>query len=250
MKITFHKNRSSFILNAVTIFITSISINFTSSIHKSNAAQIYPYNFENFDETSKVYHDTTISLDNNKCLNGLINGLPQKGDKPSTQACLNTFGYNPEKKITSPVMIVFEISQNSPKLTTIVIYQSKNGQIHQERFKGVGARYSQWYAPQGIYTLDYLKPQKNPSFKPAYGNFYTALEERDKNGNPVNIGFHGRSGNLMAGNGSNGCHRHRVTDMKRIMTIIKNAGKEAKLPDNWYENTLPIAVISSSYNNL
>ncbi|MEM9927759.1 MAG: L,D-transpeptidase [Cyanobacteria bacterium P01_D01_bin.50] len=226
--------------------MTSISISLTVLIDKSNAAQIYTYDSDNFDATSKTYHDTTISSDNNKCLNGLINGLPQKGDKSSTQACLNTFGYNPEKKITSPVMIVFEISQKSQKLTTIVIYQSKNGQIHQERFKGVGARYSEWYAPQGIYTLDYLKPQKNPSFKPAYGNFYTALTEKDKNGNPVNIGFHGRLGNLMAGNGSNGCHRHSVTDMKRIMTIIKNAGKEAKLPFNWYEKTLPIAVISSN----
>ena len=47
----------------------------------------------------------------------------------------------------------------------------------------------------------------------------------------------------MAGNGSNGCHRHRVEDMKRIMAIIKSAGRDAGLPDNWYENTLPIAII-------
>jgi len=228
------------------IFITSISINLTAIIYKSNAAQIYTYNPENFDEISQTYHDSTINQDNNKCLNALINRLPQKGDKYSTQACLNTFGYNPEKKIKSPVMIVFEINQNSQKLTTIVIYQSKNGQIHRQLFKGVGARYSEWYAPQGIYTLDYLKPQTNPSFKPAYGNFYTALGEKDKNGNPVNIGFHGRSGNLMAGNGSNGCHRHSVADMTRIMDIIQNVGKESKLPSNWYENTLPIVVIATS----
>ncbi len=228
------------------IFMTSIYINLTGFIDKSNAAQIYTYNFDNFDENKKVYHDPTVNLDNNKCLNGLINKLPQKKDKDSIEACLNTFGYNPEKKIKSPVMIVFEINENSQKLTTIIIYKSKNGQIHQQRFSGVGARYSQWYAPQGIYTLDYLKPQTNPSFKPGYGNFYTALEEKDKNGNPVNIGFHGRSGNLMAGNGSNGCHRHSVADMTRIMDIIKNAGKESNLPFNWYENTLPIAVIVSS----
>lgn len=236
--------KSNNILKIAVTFITSISINLAAFIYKSNAAQIYAYNFEYLDATN--YHDPTINLDNNKCLNALVNGLPQKGDKHSTQACLNTFGYNPIKQIKSPVMIVFEISQSSQQLTTIVIYKTKNGRIARERFQGVGARYSEWYAPPGIYTLDYLKPQTNPSFKPAYGNFYTALEEKDINGNPVNIGFHGRSGNLMAGNGSNGCHRHRVKDMKRMMTIIKNAGKEAKLPFNWYENTLPIAVITSS----
>ena len=228
------------------ILLTSISVHLAGFIDKSNAAQIYSYDFDNLDSTAKIYHDPSINSDNNKCLNALINRLPQKGDKDSTQACLNTFGYNPGKNIKSPVMIVFEINQNSQKLTTIVIHQNKNGQIHRQHFKGVGARYAEWYAPQGIYTLDYLKPQTNPSFKPAYGNFYTALEEKDKNGNPVNIGFHGRSGNLMAGNGSNGCHRHSVEDMKIIMDIIKNAGEESKLPFNWYENTLPIAVILSN----
>ena len=243
MKYIFSKSNN--ICQKAIILITSISINFAALIDKSNAAKIYTYDANNFDETSKVYYNPIINSDNNKCLNALINGLPQRGDKDSIEACFNTFGYNPEKKIKSTVMIVFEISQNSQKFTTTVIYKNKNSRIIRERFEGVGARYSEWYAPQGIYTLDYLKPQTNPSFKPAYGNFYTAVEEKDKNGNPVNIGFHGRSGNLMAGNGSNGCHRHSVADMKRIINIIKNAGKEAQLPFNWYENTLPIAVISN-----
>ena len=239
-------DKSKNLFQKLIIFLTYISISLATCMDKSNAAQIYTYDANNFDVTSKVYHNPSINSDNNKCLNALINGLPQKGDKDSIQACLNTFGYNPEKKIKSPVMIVFQINQNSQKLTTTVIYKNKNSRILRERFEGVGARYSEWYAPQGIYSLDYLKPQTHPSFKPAYGNFYTALEEKDKHGNPVNIGFHGRSGNLMAGNGSNGCHRHSVADMKKILDIIKNAGKEAQLPFNWYENTLPIAVISSS----
>ena len=228
------------------IFLASISVNLAGFIDKSNAAQIYSYDFDILDSTATVYHDPSVNSDNNKCLNALINVLPQTGDKDSIQAWLNTFGYNPEKKIKSPMMIIFEISQKSQQLTTIVIYQSKNGQIHRQRFRGIGARYSEWYAPQGIYTLDYLKPQTNPSFKPAYGNFYTALGEKDRNGNPVNIGFHGRSGNLMAGNGSNGCHRHSVADMKSIIDIINNVRKESNLPLNWYENTLPIAIIASN----
>lgn len=203
-------NKSNHICQTAIIFLSSISISLATFIYKSNAAQIYTYDSDNFDANSNVYHNPTINSDNNKCLNALINGLSQTGDKDSIQACLNTFGYNPEKKIKSPMMIIFEISKKSQQLTTIVIYQSKNGQIHRQRFRGIGARYSEWYAPQGIYTLDYLKPQTNPSFKPAYANFYTALGEKDRNGNPVNIGFHGRSGNLMAGNGSNGCHRHSV----------------------------------------
>ena len=210
---------------------------------RSYAAQIYTYNMDNLNADENIYSDPSITEKNNKCLNGLINQLPQKGDGESTQACLNTFGHNPDTNITSPVMIVFEIGKTSQELTTTVIYKSKNGTIHREKFQAVGARYSQWYAPAGIYTLDYIVPDNSPSFKPAYANFYSPQNKKDKNGYPVKLGFHGREGNLMAGNGSNGCHRHRIGDMKRIMTIIKNAGRDAGLPDNWYKNTLPVVVI-------
>ncbi|MUG92286.1 L,D-transpeptidase family protein [Scytonema sp. UIC 10036] len=219
-------------------------INIIFQPQKSNAAHIYAYNFEKFKATKSVYYDPSITKENNQCLNGLLNQLPQQGDKKTTEACLNTFGYNPEKKIKSPVMFVFEIGKTSQDVTTTLIYKSKNGQIHQEKFKAVGSRYYEWHIKSGIYTLDYIKPDRSPAFKPAYGNFYSPEGEKDKNGNPVNIGFHGREGNLMAGNGSNGCYRHRVEDMKRIMTIVKNAGEDANLPHNWYESTLPIAVIS------
>ncbi len=227
------------------MFTALTSINIISQSQKSDAAQIYSYNFDNLNANSHIYNDPTITSENNKCLNGLLNQLPQKGDRETTEACLNTFGYNPEQKITSPVMIVFEIDKTSQKVKTTLIYKSKNGQINQEHFNAVGARYYEWYPPTGMYTLDYIKPDKSQSFKPAYGNFYSPPFEKDKNGNPVNIGFHGREGNLMAGNGSNGCYRHHVADMKRVMTIIQDTGKDAALPSNWYEGTLPIAVISN-----
>ena len=215
---------------------------------KSHAAQIYTYDMDSFDTETNIYSDPSITEENNKCLNGLINQLPQEADIESTQSCLNTFGYNPDTDITSPVMIVFEIGKTEigktpQQLTTTVIYKSKNGKINREKFRAVGARYSQWYAPAGIYAIDYIVPDNSPSFKPAYANFYSPENQKDKNGYPVKLGFHGREGNLMAGNGSNGCHRHRVEDMKRIMAIIKSAGRDAGLPDNWYENTLPIAII-------
>jgi hypothetical protein len=213
-------------------------------VQKSNAAQIYSYNLAYFDSNRSIYYDPYITEENNKCLNGLLNRLPQKGDKETTEACLNTFGYNPDKKIKSPVMIIFEIGRTSQEIITTLVYKNKNGQINQEHFQAVGARYYSWYAPAGMYTLDYIKLDNSPSFKPAYGNFYSPEGETDKNGNPVNIGFHGREGNLMAGNGSNGCYRHHVIDMKRITRIIESTGQEVGLPYRWYEDTLPIAIIS------
>lgn len=223
-----------------------IIINIVSPVQKSNAAQIYSYDFDNRNQFNNIYDDPSLVSENNQCLNGLLNRLPQTGDKATTEACLNTFGYNPDKNIKSPVMIVLEIGKNSQLVATTLIYKNKNGQIQQEQFKAVGARYHQWHAPSGIYTLDYIKHSSNPSFKPAYANFYSPKGQKDKNGNPVNIGFHGREGTLMAGNGSNGCYRHRVADMRRIMKVIKKVGQDEGLPDNWYENTLPIAVISPS----
>ena len=230
---------------------------------KSQAAQIYTYDTDNFNGDTNIYSNPSITEENNKCLNGLVNQLPQTGDIESTQACLNTFGYNPDTNITSPVMIIFEIDgteiggteiggtkinrtkigKTSPQLTTTIIYKSQNGTINREKFRAVGARYSQWYAPEGMYTIDYIVPDSSPSFKPAYANFYSPPNQTDKNGYPVRLGFHGRKGNLMAGNGSNGCHRHSVGDMKRIMTIIKKAGRDAGLPKNWYKDTLPVAII-------
>ncbi|KYC37293.1 hypothetical protein WA1_47630 [Scytonema hofmannii PCC 7110] len=239
------KNFLKFTFCAAIALVDLSFINIIFQPQKSNAAHIYAYDFENLNATKSVYYDPSITKDNNQCLNGLLNQLPQKGDKKITESCLNTFGYNPNKKIKSPVMFVFEIGKTSQEVTTTLIYKSKNGQIHQEKFKAVGSRYYEWHIKPGIYTLDYLKSDNSPSFNPAYGNFYSPKGEKDKNGNPVNIGFHGREGNLMAGNGSNGCYRHRVQDMKRIMMIVKNAGEDAGLPYNWYESTLPIAVIST-----
>lgn len=227
------------------ILINLFFLNLVILLKKSNAAQIYIYDFENLNSPESIYYDPKITKENNDCLNGLLHQLPQNGDKKTTEACLNTFGYNPNKKIKSPVMFVFEIGKTSQEVITTLIYKNKNGQIHQEKFKAVGSRYYEWHIKTGIYTLDYLKPDNSPSFKPAYGNFYSSEVEKDKNGHPVNIGFHGREGNLMAGSGSNGCYRHRVQDMRRVMTIIKNAGEDAGLPRNWYESTLPIAVIST-----
>jgi len=229
------------------MLVATTATNMVYSIQKASAAQIYSYIFENFDTSASVYRDPSLASEENKCLNGLLNRLPQTGDKETTEACLNTFGYNPERRIKSPVMIVLEIGKNSQEVSTTLIYQSKNGQTHQEHFQAVGARYQEWNAPSGIYTLDYLKPDSSRYFEPAYGNFYSPKGEKDKNGHPVNIGFHGREGNLMAGNGSNGCYRHRVADMKRILAVVKNVGQDAGLPSNWYENTLPIAVISPQY---
>lgn len=242
MKIYRHKISKFFLKFSLTFIVVGLN-NIIFTHQKSHAAQIYTYNINHLNAEANIYFDPSITEENNKCLNGLINQLPQKGDIETTQTCLNTFGYNPDTNIKSPVMIVFEIGKSSQQLTTTVIYKSKNGKINREKFQAVGARYSQWYAPTGIYTLDYIVPDNSPSFKPAYANFYSPQNKKDKNGYPVKLGFHGRKGNLMAGNGSNGCHRHRVGDMKRIMAIIKNAGKDAGLPDNWYENTLPIVII-------
>ncbi|MDY6899741.1 MAG: L,D-transpeptidase [Cyanobacteriota bacterium] len=211
---------------------------------KTHAAQIYSYDFDNYNQIQSVYHDQSLASNENKCLNGLLNRMVQIGNKETIEACLNTFGYNPENKIKSPVMIVFEIGETSPEVTTTIIYKSKNNQINRESFSAVGARYYQWHPPHGIYTLDYIKRDNSSSFKPAYGNFYSPRGQKDKNGNAVNFGFHGREGNLMAGKGSNGCYRHQVSHMNRMMTIIRNAGKEINLPSNWFENNLPIAVIS------
>ncbi|GJD20199.1 hypothetical protein RIVM261_051550 [Rivularia sp. IAM M-261] len=215
---------------------------FTATISKANSAQIYTYNLDNLYYIDNTYYDPSITSENNKCLDGLLKRLPQNGDKETTEACLNTFGYNPDTNIKSPVMIVFEVGKPSHTITTTIIYKIKN-QIIQEKFKAVGARYQQWYPEAGMYTLDYIKSDNSPSFKPAYANFYSPKGKKDKNGNPVNIGLHGREGNLMAGGGSNGCYRHRVEDMQRFMTIIKKAGANANLPPNWYENTLPVAFV-------
>ncbi len=225
------------------IFITLISTNMNLLLQKSNAAQIYLYNYHNFNSHQSVYYDQNLAIEENKCLNGLLNQMPQTGDRETTEACLNTFGYNPEQNIKSPIMIVFEIGKTSQEVTTTLIYKSKNGQINRERFYAIGARYYEWHPPAGIYTLDYIQRDNSSSFKPAYGNFYSPKGQKDKNGNPINFGFHGREGSLMAGNGSNGCYRHRVTDMKRMMTLIKNAGKDIHLPYNWFETTLPIVVL-------
>lgn len=225
------------------LFITTFI--FAITISKANSAQIYTYNPDNLSLTDNAYHDPSISSENNKCLDGLLKRLPQNGDRQTTEACLNTFGYNPDTNITSPVMIVFEVGKPSQTITTTIIYKIKN-QIISEKFQAVGARYQQWYPEAGMYTLDYIKSDNSPSFKPAYANFYSPKDKKDKNGNPVNIGFHGRAGNLMAGGGSNGCYRHRVEDMQRFMTIIKKAGANANLPPNWYENTLPVAFVSKS----
>jgi hypothetical protein len=235
--------KKSFFLDLILVIFIS---NITLQLQKSEASEIYSYNFENFDITRNIYHDSNLIEENNQCLNGLLNQLPQQGDSYTTEACLNTFGYNPDTKIKSPVMIVFEIGKTSQEVTTTIIYKSRNGQTHHEHFQAVGAHYYEWYPPIGMYSLDYIKSDNSSSFKPAYGNFYSPKGKKDKNGNPVNIGFHGREGNLMAGNGSNGCYRHRVADMKRIMAIIHNAGQDAGLPSKWYENTLLIAVISTS----
>ncbi|BDA66320.1 hypothetical protein CAL7716_004860 [Calothrix sp. PCC 7716] len=215
---------------------------FTATISKANSAQIYTYNLDNLYYIDNTYYDPSITSENNKCLDGLLKRLPQNGDKETTEACLNTFGYNPDTNIKSPVMIVFEVGKPSHTITTTIIYKIKN-QIIQEKFKAVGARYQQWYPEAGMYTLDYIKSDNSPSFKPAYANFYSPKGKKDKNGNPVNIGLHGREGNLMAGGGSNGCYRHHVEDMQRFMTIIKKAGANANLPPNWYENTLPVAFV-------
>ncbi len=247
MLFSWHKISKDCLKIGLTCMVISLN-NIILLGNKSHAAQIYTYDINNLNADVNIYSDPTITEENNQCLNGLINQLPQKGDIESTQACLNTFGYNPDTNITSPVMIIFEIGKTeigktSPQLTTTVIYKSQNGTINREKFRAVGARYSEWYAPEGIYTLDYIVPDNTPSFKPAYANFYSPQNKKDKNGYPVKLGFHGRKGNLMAGNGSNGCHRHSVGDMKRIMTIIKSAGRNAGLPDNWYEKTLPVAII-------
>ncbi|OKH55583.1 L,D-transpeptidase [Calothrix sp. HK-06] len=223
------------------LFITTFI--FAITISKADSAQIYTYNPDNLSLTDNTYHDHSITSENNKCLDGLLKRLPQNGDRETTEACLNTFGYNPDTNITSPVMIVFEVGKPSQTITTTIIYKIKN-KIIQEKFQAVGARYQQWYPEAGMYTLDYIKSDNSPSFKPAYANFYSPKGKKDKNGNPVNIGLHGRAGNLMAGGGSNGCYRHRVEDMQRFMTIIKKAGADANLPPNWYQNTLPVAFVS------
>ncbi len=227
------------------MLICLTSLNDILLLEKTHAAQIYSYEFDNYNPVESVYYDQTLASKENKCLNGLLNRMVQTGDKETIEACLNTFGYNPENKIKSPVMIVFEIGQTSPEVTTTIIYKSKNNQINRESFSAVGARYYEWHPPLGIYTLDYIKRDNSSSFKPAYANFYSPRGQKDKNGIPVNFGFHGREGNLMAGKGSNGCYRHHVTEMNRMMTIIRNAGKEVNLPSNWFENNLPIAIIST-----
>ncbi|BAZ15448.1 hypothetical protein NIES4071_73200 [Calothrix sp. NIES-4071] len=231
---------------AVFIFTAIVTGNINLAISKANSAQIYTYNYDNLNLAENTYNDPSITLENNKCLNGLLKRLPQYGDKQTTEACLNTFGYNPDTNIKSPVMIVFEVGKPSQTITTTVIYKIKN-QIITEKFQAVGARYKQWYPEAGMYTLDYIKLDNSPSFKPAYANFYSPTGKKDKNGNPVNIGFHGREGNLIAGGGSNGCYRHRVQDMQRFMTIIKKAGASANLPTNWYQNTLPVAFVSTEF---
>jgi len=236
-------NSSNIIFTNLLMLTFLTLINLSWFLGKAQAAQIYSYNFDNYSPLENTYYDPTLALNENKCLNGLINEIVQTGDNTTVEACLNTFGYNPDKKIKSPVMIVFEIGETSPRVTTTIIYKSKNGQINSEHFSAVGARYHEWHPPYGIYTLDNIVRDNSPSFKPAYGNFYSPVGQKDKNGNRVNYGFHGREGNLMAGKGSNGCYRHKVTDMNRIIAIIKNAGRDANLPANWFENNLPIAVI-------
>jgi hypothetical protein len=229
------------------VSVTSTNMNFP--LQKASAAQIYSYNFQNLNPNQSLYYDTSLATKENKCLNGLINRMPQNGDRETTEACFNTFGYNPQKNIKSPVMIIFEVGTTSQEVVTTVIYKSKNSQINHELFYAVGARYYEWHPPAGIYTLDYIKRDNSSSFKPAYGNFYSPKGQKDKNGNPVNFGFHGREGSLMSGNGSNGCYRHHVPDMKRIMAIIKNTGKGANLPSNWFEETLPIVVLTQNITN-
>lgn len=223
-----------------TLFISALI--FTATISKADSAQIYTYNLDNLNHIDNTYYDPSITSENNKCLDGLLKRLPQSGDRQTTESCLNTFGYNPDTNIKSPVMIIFEVGKPSHIITTTIIYKIKN-QIIQEKFKAIGARYQQWYPDAGMYTLDYIKSDNSPSFKPAYANFYSPKGKKDKNGNPVNIGLHGREGNLMAGGGSNGCYRHSVEDMQRFITIIKKAGADAKLPSNWYEDTLPVAFV-------
>ncbi|GJD17191.1 hypothetical protein RIVM261_021470 [Rivularia sp. IAM M-261] len=228
------------------IYTAIIAGNINLNISKANSAQIYTYKSSNFSFADQTYNDPSITSKNNKCLDGLLKRLPQNGDRQTTEACLNTFGYNPNTNITSPVMIVFEVGKPSQVINTTIIYKIKN-QILTEKFQAVGARYQQWYPEAGIYTLDYIKLDNSPSFKPAYANFYSPPGNIDKNGNPVNIGLHGREGNLMTGGGSNGCYRHRVEDMQRFMAIVKKAGAEANLPDNWYQNTLPVAFVSTKF---
>jgi hypothetical protein len=230
---------------AAFIFTAVVAANLNLTISQANSAQIYTYNPDDLNLTDNTYHDPSITEENNQCLNGLVKRLPQNGDKQTTDACLNTFGYNPDTNIKSPMMIVFEIGKSSQTVTTTIIYKIKN-QIMREQFSAVGARYYQWYPPTGIYTLDYIKSDNSPSFKPAYANFYSPKVKKDKNGNSVNIGFHGREGNLMAGGGSNGCYRHSVLDMQRIMAIIKKVGASANLPSGWYENTLPVVFVSKT----
>ncbi len=245
MIILIFKSWSKIVIHNLLMLIYLTSLNVSLLLEKTHAAQIYSYTLDNYNPIQRVYYDETLASNENKCLNGLLNRMFQTGHKETIEACLNTFGYNPENKIKSPVMIVFEIGQTSPEVTTTIIYKSKNNQINIESFSAVGARYYEWHPPYGTYTLDYIKRDNSSSFKPAYGNFYSPTGQKDKNGIPVNFGFHGREGNLMAGKGSNGCYRHRVKDMNRIMTIIKNAGKDVNLPSNWFENNLPIAVIST-----
>lgn len=241
----FLKVWSKIVFYNLLMLLVLTSLNVSLLLEKTHAAQIYSYEFDNYNPNKSIYYDSTLASNENKCLNGLLNRMPQTGDKETVESCLNTFGYNPENKTKSSVMIVFEIGQTSPEVTTTIIYKSKNNQINRESFSAIGARYYEWHPPHGIYTLDYINRDNSSSFKPAYGNFYSPKGQKDKNGNPVNFGFHGREGNLMAGKGSNGCYRHKVTDMKRIMTIINNAGKELNLPSNWFESNLPIAVIST-----
>jgi hypothetical protein len=239
------KSWSKIVIRNLLMLMCLTSLNGSLLLEKTYAAQIYSYKLDNYNSTQSVYYDQTLASKENKCLNGLLNRMFKTGDKETIEACLNTFGYNPENKRKSPVMIVFEIGETSPEVTTTIIYKSKNNQINLERFSSVGARYYEWHPPYGIYTLDYIKRNSSSSFKPAYANFYSPRGQKDKNGIPVNFGFHGREGNLMAGKGSNGCYRHQISDMNRIMTIIKNAGKQLNLPSNWFENNLPIAVIST-----
>jgi hypothetical protein len=230
------------------IFLTTFFLTATiaGNISKADSAQIYTYKTDNLSFADNIYNDPSITSENNMCLNGLLKRLPQNGDKQTTEACLNTFGYNPDTNITSPVMMVFEAGKSSQTITTTIIYRINN-KIITEKFQGVGARYQQWYPEAGMYILDYIKLDNSPSFKPAYANFYSPVGKKDKSGNKVNIGFHGREGNLMAGGGSNGCYRHSVKDMQRFMAIIRKAGADAKLPANWYQNTLPVAFVSTEF---
>lgn len=246
MAISLLDNLHRIVFSVGLIFATFISTYPILRLQKSEAAQIYTYNYNYFNSHQNIYHDPTLEITENNCLNGLLNRKPQTGDKQTIAACLKTFGHNPETKITSPIIIIFETGETSQKVTTTLIYQRKNGQIYRESFNAVGAKYYEWHPPPGIYTLDYIHRDNSASFRPAYGNFYSPQNQKDKNGNPINFGFHGRVGNLMAGNGSNGCYRHQVADMKRIITIINNAGKEQNLPTNWFEKTLPIVVINNS----